>query len=91
MADRYLDDATEKQRAFHNYLIEHRIFMTDELRKKFGAVDEALSTALISYSIGKDAKDWKLENAGIEKVTNLKHMVDEVEQAIQERLHYEEA
>ena len=31
----YLDEADNKHRKFLNYLIEHQIFMTDELREKF--------------------------------------------------------
>jgi hypothetical protein len=42
MAGIELDDAGEKQRTFHNYLIEHRIFITDDLRKKFGAIYDDL-------------------------------------------------
>ena len=87
MAGIDFDDAREKHRLFHNYLIEHRIFMTDELREKFGAVDDSLSTALTSY----DAKDWELKQSGMKKVMGMKDMIDEVEQAVQQRLHYEEA
>jgi hypothetical protein len=90
MAGIYLDDANEKQRIFHTYLIGHRIFMTDELRKEFGAVDQSLSTALTGYSAGK-GKDWELIRSSQEEVNRLKDMVDEVEQAVQERLHYEDA
>lgn len=90
MAGMYLDAAKEKQRKFHNYLIEHRIFMNDELRKKFGAVDQSLSLALDSYDVGKNS-DAELVRSAQEEVNNLKGMVDEVEQAIQTRLRYEEA
>jgi hypothetical protein len=90
MAGVYLDEASEKQRIFHNYLIQHSIFMTEELREKFGAVDRALSTALTSYSVGTDAGDWELIRSG-QEVNHLKNMVDEVEQAVQQRLHYDEA
>jgi len=72
-------------------LIEHRIFMNDDLRKKFGAVDESLSTALKGYSIGKDAKDRGLERSGQQKVSRLDEMVNEVERAIQKRLRCDEA
>ena len=65
--------------------------MTDELRQKFGAVDDALSKALISYDVGKDAKASELVRSGQYEVGRLKGMIDEVEQAIQKRLHYEEA
>jgi hypothetical protein len=91
MAGVYLDDANEKQRIFHNYLIEHRIFMTDALREKFGAADQALSKALISYSLGKRAKNWEMTQSGQEEMGLLKDLVDKVEQAVQERLQYEEA
>jgi hypothetical protein len=91
MAVIYIDDAQEKSRLFHNYLIEHRIFMTDELRSKFAAVDQSLSTALSKYRIGRRNNNWALENSGQEEVNRLKDMVEDLEQAIQRRLHYEEA
>jgi hypothetical protein len=59
-----LEEAIDKQRIFHNYLLEHRIFMTDNLRKKFGTAIDSLSKALTSYSIGKDAKDSELKYSG---------------------------
>ncbi len=90
MADIYFDDAKEKQRIFHNYLIENRIFMADPLRTKFGAVDEALSKALIQYGFGK-GKDWELTRSGQHEVMNLNGMVADVERSIQERLRFEEA
>jgi hypothetical protein len=85
------DEAEEKRRIFQNYLIENRIFMTDELRKKFGSVAECFSAALTSYSVGKDANNWEMQHSGVKQVAQLKEMIDEVEQAVQERLRYEEA
>ena len=91
MAGIYLDDANEKQTVFRNYLIEHRIFMTEELRNKFGTAIDSLTTALTQYGVGKDAKNWKMERSGQQEVSRLKAMIDDVEQAVQRRLHYEEA
>jgi hypothetical protein len=91
MAGIDFDDAEEKRRIFQNYLIENRIFMTDELRKKFGAVADCFSTALTSYDVGKKANDRGMEHSGRKTVAHLKEMIDEVEQAVQERLRYEEA
>jgi len=91
MAGIYLDDAKEECRLFQNYLIEHRIFMTSELRKKFGAVNEVISTALSTYETGTGANNGELAHSAWKQVPLLQSMVDEVEQAIQERLHYEEA
>jgi len=53
--------------------------------------DTALSTALINYDIGKDAKDWKMAQSGRQEVSRLTDLVDKVEQAVQKRLHYQEA
>jgi len=86
-----VDDANHKPRLFRNYLIEHRIFMTDVLRKKFGAACDSLATALSDYSAGRDAGKSELERSGQEEVNRLRTMIDEVEQAVQRRLHFEEA
>jgi hypothetical protein len=52
----YIDVANEKHQAFLNYLIEHRIVMTDNLRTKFYDAQQALLSALTSYSIGARAQ-----------------------------------
>jgi hypothetical protein len=90
MAGTYLDDANEKQRVFQNYLIEHRIFMTDDLRDKFGAVQQSLVKALTGYSAGKRS-DTELVHSAYEEMNGIKAMVDDVEKAVQARLRYEEA
>jgi hypothetical protein len=87
MAEIYVDDAKEKQRIFYNYLIENRIFMTFDLRKKFSALDGSLSTLLNKYSVQLVHSSEKDQD----EVNRLKGMIDDVEQAIQERLHYGEA
>jgi hypothetical protein len=90
MAGIYLDDANEKHRVFQNYLIEHRIFMNDELRDKFGAVQLSLVKALTSYGSGKRS-DTELVHSAYEEMNGIKAMVDDVEKAVQTRLRYEEA
>jgi len=65
--------------------------MTDELRKKFGGADGSLLTALNSYDVGKHAKAWELVRSGQDEVNRLQGIIDDVEQAIQKRLRYEEA
>jgi hypothetical protein len=88
----YIDEANEKHRIFLNYLIEHRIFMTDDLRTKFYAAQKSLFSALTSYSIGKNANNWELVHKGQDDMlTKMQGRIDEVEQAIQARLHYEDA
>jgi hypothetical protein len=46
-------DSQKAHTDFHNYLVQHRIFMTDDLRQKFGAVDKDLADALL------ERRNWK--------------------------------
>ena len=88
----FIDEASDRHRLFQNYLIEHRIFMTDDLRTKFEDARKSLSSALSSYSIGRDHNNWELVRKGQdEMLNNMQNRIDAVEQAIQARLHYEEA
>jgi hypothetical protein len=89
---RYIDEAHDKHRLFLNYLIEHRIFMTDDLRTKLYGVQKALFSALTSYTIGERANDRELIRKGQDEMLNkMQTRIDEVEQAIHARLHYEDA
>jgi hypothetical protein len=88
----YIDVANEEHRVFLNYLIEHRIFMTEDLRAKFYAAQTALFSALTSYSVGTSAGNSELVLKGQEEMlNNMQGRVDDVERAIQARLHYEDA
>jgi hypothetical protein len=87
-----LDMANEKLREFTNYLLQNRIFITDDLRTKFGAVQGAFISALTRYETGKLAGDPQMQVSAQLNMCkeNLQSLIDEVEQAIKKRLHYEE-
>ena len=88
-----MDTANNKQREFTNFLIENRIFMTADLRKKFGVVESTFISALTKYEIGTMAGAHEMLHSGQMAVSdeNLQALVDDVEQAIQARLRYEES
>jgi hypothetical protein len=88
-----MDTANDKQRQFTNYLIENRIFMTEDLRAKFEAVQAAFISALTIYETGKRAGAWEMQTSGQMTMSreNLQGLVDEIEKARQRRLRYEEA
>ena len=87
-----IDDWKEKNTLFHNYLVENRIFMTDQLRSKFNAVSDALSKALIDFENQNITKDGSLYHSAETAVgEELRSKIDEVEKAVQKRLRYEEA
>jgi hypothetical protein len=86
-----IHDWKETNRLFNNYLIENRIFMTDELRSKFNAVSDALSKALIDFENRNITRDGSLWHSAETAVAELRSKIDEVEKAVQKRLRYEEA
>lgn len=88
----YLTQADDKHRIFLNYLIEQRIFLTEELDTKLFDTQKALLSAITSYSVGTRAKNWELVNKGQQDMLdNMDGRVQEVRRAIQKRLHYEDA
>ena len=89
MAGICLDDANEKQRVFQNYLIENLIFMNDELREKFRAVQLALSKALTRYQTQR--RSATLVDTTLEDMNGMEAMVAAVEKAVQARLRCDEA
>ena len=88
-----MDDANENLRVFKNYLIEYSIFMTDELREKFNAAHKTFVEATVSYDVGNSAQDHEMRADGQRKMLdeNLTAMINDVERAVQKRLHYHEA
>ncbi len=85
-----LGEAKQAQIAFHNYIVQNRIFMNAELREKFSNVDSQLARAINACEIGKQAGSGELLREGSGIVWNLGAAVEEVEQAVQKRLHYED-
>ena len=86
-----LDQAKEKQRLFNNYVIEHRIFMTEGLRTKFTAISGLLFEGLVAYDYGKYGNDYKLAEEGRVKITETQNQIAAIEKAVQDRLHFDEA
>jgi hypothetical protein len=67
---RYIDEAYNKHQKFLNHLIEHQIFMTDELRGKFYGAQKVLFSALTSYSMGKGTNHELVREGQEELLTN---------------------
>ena len=65
--------------------------MTEDLCNKFSAIDKALSADLTKYSIGKDGKDWEMVTTSQQEMSTLNELIEKIEKAVQERLHFEEA
>jgi hypothetical protein len=88
---RYMNEASDKHQKFLNYLIEHQIFMTEELHDKFFGAQKALLSALTSYSVGKGTNHKLVREGQEELINNMQARIDETEKAVQKRLRHEEA
>jgi hypothetical protein len=86
-----LQEATRAQAELNNYLLENSIFMTEDLRQKFGAMNKALQKALTEHEVGTQAKDPALLRSSYENLIPLSDLFSQVESAVQKRLRYEEA
>jgi len=87
------DKAQESLRLFSNYIIQNRIFMTEELRNKFTEISGELNSALMEFSLGKRFGDPKMAIGATIKVSHkeLQAKIDHIEAAVQKRLRFEEA
>ncbi len=83
-------DAEERQRILTNYLIEHRIFMDDELRTAFDSVNKSLIHAVTLYATGKGF-DAKMVTEASQELHGLESKIADVEKAVQKRLRYYDA
>lgn len=86
-----LSAAEEAQRILNNYLIEDRIFMTAKLADAFRLV--CVDLALVNGDY-RSHKQYGLPDAfdrSAERFALLPQKIQEIEQMIQDRLHYEQA
>lgn len=85
-----LNDAKTAQVGLNNYLAVNSIFMTDELRQQFKAINQSLQGVLIDEDIARRPGAGRIpsNNEAMEKVSQL---FTKIETAVQKRLRYEEA
>lgn len=86
-----LTKAKKSQIELNNYLYLNSIFMTDELRVRFQGMNKAISSALISWEVGKTADDRSMVSESSRQIGELSDKFAEVERAVQQRLLYEKA
>jgi len=86
-----LSKAEEAQRILNNYLIENRIFMTAKLANTFHSVSVDLALVNSDYRFHKqyDLPDSFTKSA--DRFALLFQQIQNIEQMIQDRLHYEQA
>jgi len=69
------------------YVARNGIFLPPELESKFKAISEMLWSAVISKEVGHEAKDWKMQREGWDKVkAEAEPLYLDIKTHIQERL-----
>jgi hypothetical protein len=86
-----LSDARQAHIKLNNCLVLNSIFMTQDLRQKFKAINDALTKALIEVEIARNSPSPELRTSVSETLASVGKMFDDIESAVQKRLHYEDA
>lgn len=87
-----LNDARKYVTEFHNYLLFNKIFLSTDLFDSFSKVDNLLSEALHEREIMERSRDYVPASKSFIKVRDeTMSIVKNIEQHIQQRLHYIEA
>ncbi|MBI3249175.1 MAG: hypothetical protein HYZ50_21950 [Deltaproteobacteria bacterium] len=68
----------------HNFVARNGIFFPPELKEKFSKVTEELWAAVSSKAVGHEAKDYKVQNEGWQRV---KAVIDPLYKAIESDIH----
>lgn len=69
---------------FHNYIERSSVFMPPDLKKDFEKASNDLWSAMTSKEAGHDAKDWKMQNEGWDKI---KKDVEPLKQSIHDAIY----
>ncbi len=84
-------EAQSAYQEFHNFVVLNRIFMTNDLRSQFGAIDKLLNSALIALEIDRQTPGSGLLGTARDEIGKIDPLLEPLEKAIQNRLHYQEA
>ncbi len=91
MTGHTLAEAKDKLRLLSNFLIENKIFMSEEVWKPFWEIGIAIQFALHQYEFGHEASDQESETDPWKAFARIAPSLPELEMAIQKRLHFGEA
>lgn len=69
---------------FHNYIERNSVFMPPDLKKDFEKVSDELWSAMTSKEVGHEAKDWKMQNEGWDKI---KKVAEPLKQSIHDAIY----
>lgn len=77
---------------FHNYINHNSIFLSQDLKEKFVAIDDAMWSAVVDKEIGHHSKDHTMQRKSFSDIQDeIKPLKDDIEAIVQKRLHMDEA
>ncbi len=69
------------------YVARNGIFLEAELKDKLSKISDTLWSAIVSKEVGREAKDWKMQNEGWKKIKEkTEPLYKEIEEYIHNRL-----
>jgi hypothetical protein len=83
--------ARKAQIELNNYLAMNSIFMTRDLRHQFRALKDALANTVREQEYGRQYRSPELRQSSSDTLRQLSEMHQNIEAAVQQRLHYDEA
>lgn len=85
-----LNVANDAMIAFHNYIIENKIFLTQDLCAQFENADNIIRRNLITREIDNKTQEFSFDKYQ-ERRAQLENVCTEIENLVQQRLHHEDA
>ncbi len=87
-----LNETKSAFRAFHNYVLENSIFLSQDLKEKFMAIDDVMWSAIIDKEVGHESKDWKMQRKAFSQIKDeVEPLKQKIESLVQKRLQLDRA
>ncbi len=77
---------------FHTYIQKNRIFLSPDLKEKFKEIDDVMWSAYVDMEVGHQAQENKMKREAWQTVKDkVEPIKNEIEDLVQQRLHYDKA
>ena len=87
-----LAEAKKASSEFHNYIVENSIFLSQDIKERFIAIDDALWDSLMDKETNHESKGWGVKRKSYSQVKkDIAPLTREIESLVQKRLQLDEA
>jgi len=87
-----LNETKSASRKFHSYISDNSIFLRQDLKEKFMAIDDIMWDAITDKEFGHEIQDWKMQRQAFSQVKEkIESIKLEIELLVQKRLQLDQA